>query len=1007
MEHNIFNTLKNGKRYSLRFALLHLVLLAFTINMNAQQTAVTGSVKDSNGLPLPGANILEKGTTNGVTADFDGNFSLDLSNQNSILVVSYIGFATKEVPFDGQSTLSIILEESASGLDEVVVVGYGTAKKREITGAISSIDAEGIAEQTVTGFEQAMAGRLPGVQIVQNSSAPGGSTSVRVRGVGTPGVNEPLYVIDGIPVFPDDGKKVNGGGAGNVLNMINPNDIKSIEVLKDAASAAIYGARAANGVVIITTKKGVAGKPKFSMDYYYGLQSFEKRFDVLGAEDYKEYISQRNVQFTDSPYNTDWLDEVTNIAPIQNFAISVSGGGENSSYYSSISNIEQEGIVKGTDFDRLTGRVNFRSEISEKFTLSSNLTFARSQRNRRSENSIYDSAVGIALYNPPIVPVREPGGEYGDAIEYVNSFFAERPNPVANVETGVNKVTGFKALGNIQAEFEILDGLVYRLNLGLDYEDTSTDIYRPSFILGTDQRETGEPVVSKFNSNEFIWLVENTLTYNFSLNEDVHNFSLLAGATQQASRFETLFASRTGELSKDTNLQSISSSPSTIQNTGGIFSEWSIASFLSRLNYNYKERYLFSATVRLDGSSRFAPDSQWGTFPALSAGWVVSQEPFFKSDFLNDLKLRASWGQLGNQEIEPFQYTGILRNETYVIDNQAISGVVLSGVPNPSITWETSEQTDFGIDAAFLNNQITFSADYFDKNTDGILLENQISAIYGYTVDGGSINPIINAAEVSNKGFEFALGYRTGDNEFKWSADLNLSTLKNEVVSLGGGDPLISRVGGNRFLTITDEGSQVGAFYGKVWEGIDANGNFIFQKDENGEDIQTVIGNPIPNLTYGANFGGAYKNIDFSINWQGVAGNDILAATLNQTGNFTFSSNNIIQKIYDGAGTIAPNVANATGADYEPSSWYVYDGGFLRLRSVQIGYTLPNEYVEKFGISTARLYVTGQNLLTFDNYDVGLNPEVGAFNRNNNAAGVDSGAYPVARIISTGLNIKF
>lgn len=970
-----------------------------------EAVTVSGTVTDESGAPLPGVSILLKGTSKGLVSNNEGKYSITVPDGKGILIFAFVGYAKKEIAIEGRTVINVVMKIESLGLDEVVAIGYGTKKKREITGAMASVSAKSINEQTITGFDQALAGRVSGVQVVQNSSTPGGGTSVRIRGVSTPGANEPLYVIDGVPVFPGD--VGNGGGALNVLNFINPNDIESMEILKDAASAAIYGSRAANGVVIVTTKKGKEGKPKFSMDYYYGVQSFEKRVEILKAEEYKAFLNARNTPYKDSPYDTNWLDEITGSAPMQNANMSVSGGNQSSNYYSSLGYLSQEGIVNNSNYERYTARFNSNSIISSKFKIGTNFSVARDKQRRRGENDFFGSSVGLALYAPPIVPVRESGGQYGDPLEYVPSFTASRPNPVASVEVGSGFRKNLKLLGNVFGEFEPIKNLVYKLNLGADYQSSSSDSYFPGYVFGNARRVVGTPGVNRGANSSLIWLVEHTLNYKLTLAKD-HNFNMLAGATQQAARLETLFGAKNNAVSKDPTLTTIDSSPATLQSVSGGVDKWSIASFLGRFDYNYKGKYLFSATVRRDGSSRFAPGNQWGTFPSLSAGWVITDEPFFQSELISDMKLRASWGRLGNQEINAFQYLSTLGNTQYVLNGVSVAGVFPNSVANPNITWETSEQKDVGIDISLLKNRITFTADYFDKTTKGILLSNPISAVYGYTNSGGgNITPTSNSGVISNKGFEFAVNIRNSDHKMKWSFDLNASTLKNEVLSLGGGSPIINSMNSGLFTTKTDVGSQIGAFYGKVQTGIGADGHMQFAKGANGNDLETIIGNPIPNFTYGANVNLNYKNFDFSMSLQGVSGNDIFATTLFQIGNFSYSANNPIKSIYDAAGTTAPGLAAANGSDYAASSWYVYNGSFLRLRSVQLGYNLELPVIKKWGVSKCRFYLSGQNLLTFDNYKVGLNPEVGAFNQNNTAAGVDQGTYPAARVITTGVSVTF
>jgi TonB-linked SusC/RagA family outer membrane protein len=971
---------------------------------------ISGRIVNGNGEGIPGVNIIVKGTMNGTISDESGAYSISIKDINSMLVFKFIGFLSQEIAVENQETINVKLIEDIKGLEQVVVIGYGTKSKKEITGAMSSIDSKEIAKLIVTGVDQAMTGKAAGVQIVQNSATPGGGSSIRIRGVGTPGVNEPLFVVDGVPIFPDDNKRVAGGGSGNVLNSINPSDIESIDILKDAASAAIYGARAANGVILITTKQGQVGAPKVGIDYNYGVQQFEQRLDLMNAAEYKEFRTALRKKFVDSTYDTDWLSEITRLAKMNSVNFNVSGGNINSTYYSSFGYTNQEGIVKGTDYERFTGRLNTKSNINKHLRVGSNLSFAFSKQNRQPEQDIYSSVVGAALLQPPIVPVREPSGEYGSMGEYVKGGGFERVNPVAIIENGYNRVTNFKALGNLNLEYEPVKNLIYKLSAGLDYENTSTDNYKPEILVGINQKKVSDARIDKYLANEMIWLLENTLRYNFSIASS-HNFSLLVGATQQASRFETLGGSSLGEVSKDPNLTSINSSPSTIKTVSGYFSEWAIASFLGRFDYNYDNRYLLSATVRRDGSSKFMKGKQWGTFPSISAGWNIDDEHFFHLAFVSDLKLRASWGKLGNQEVAPFQYLSTLANTEYVLNNMAVVGVYPNKVANENITWETSVQKDVGIDAAFFDNKITITVDLFEKVTEGILLQNVISSVYGYTNNlGESLNPISNSGVVSNKGAEFSLGFRNYDKEFKWGVNANVATLKNEVLSLGGGDPIYNTMNKGLYSTKTDVGTQVGAFYGQKVIGVNEDGYFDFETveiDGKQEKLQTNIGNPIPSLTFGLNINASYKGFDFYLSAYGVAGNDIYAATLYQIGNFSYSINNQLKAIVDQAGITAPKMNAAGGPDYAASDWFVYDGSFARLKSVQFGYTFSKQNLEKIGLGQLRIYISGQNLLTIDNYNVGLNPEVGAFNQNNVAAGIDEGTYPVAQSVSLGLMLNF
>lgn len=987
------------------------------------QTTISGTVVDNNGIPVPGANVIEKGTSNGTTTDFDGNYSIAPTTDNATIVVSFVGFETQEFTIsEGQDIYDVQLAGSTSSLDEVVVVGYGTQRKREVTGAISSISADAISEQTVTGFDQALAGRVAGVQVSQNSGAPGGATSIRVRGIGTPGNSEPLYVIDGMPVFDAN------------PNTINPNNIESIEILKDAASGAIYGSRAANGVVIITTKKG-KGKLKLNLDYSIGMQSLEKDLDILDGPTYQDYIreySGAEPNFT-NPANTDFLDEIFQSAPVQNMNVNASGGNDASSYFLSLGYLDQNGIIRGSDFERLSLRINTSHDFNKRFRIGNNASISRSLSNKVPENSVFGSAIGLAIIQPPVIPARNPDGSIGQPGD-VGTSFIRSGGPLFQTDERFFENEQFRFLGNVFAEYDILDDLTYRINLGGDFLFGGSDSFTPSLegrgspdILSSGQR---------FDSREWIWLVEHTLNYNKQFNE-IHNLDVLAGFTQQKSTYSSHSSSVQGYITDDLIALDAASE---ITNVRGSLVDWSLMSLLGRVNYNLMDKYFLSGTIRRDGSSRFGPGNKWGVFPSVSAGWQVSDEEFFKFDFIDIFKLRGSWGQLGNQEIIPFQYLPLLVNNAgYGFGGNVNTGLFAPQPANESITWETSTQTDFGIDMALFNRKLTLSVDYFDKKTDGILLPGTLPLAFGYILNGASQFPTVNAGVVRNTGLEFDLGLRGYKDNFSWTVNANLATLNNKVESLGTGGAIIRYE--ESLSTRFDIGLPIGAFYGYQVDGVFQNqaeidalnpnaaggvfyqasgtvpGDFKF-KDLNGDGVvnaedQTLLGSPVPDFTYGLNGTMNYKNIDFSMSWQGVQGNEIFANILQQAGDFTKPDNKFTQ-LYenawrgDGTSNTVPRIAqdNANG-NYRNSDYYIKDGSFLRLRSLQIGYSLPNTLLETLKISRFRLYVGGQNLLTFDNYEFGLDPEVGATGGSNLENGVDRGRYPISRTITMGVNVGF
>ncbi|BFP40137.1 TonB-dependent receptor [Flavobacteriaceae bacterium GF1] len=1003
------------------------------------QQTITGTVVDDAGVPLPGATVIEKGTSNGAQTDFDGNFSLEVSDANATLVVSYIGFEAQEISLNGQTTINVILKASTSALDEVVVVGYGTKTKREITGAISTISEGVITEQTVTGFDQAMVGRVAGVQVSQSSGSPGGSTNIRIRGIGTPGNNEPLYVIDGVPVFNNNQGRQSGTQPSGVLNTLNPNDIESIEVLKDAASGAIYGSRAANGVVLITTKKGKAGKIRVNLDYSVGIQSKEKELDILDGPGYQDFLREFNQvagaeppEFI-NPANTNWQDEIFRTAILNNFNVSASGGNEDSNFLLSLGYFDQDGIVRGTDFNRLSLRINSSHKVGKRFRIGNNALISRATNNQVDENQVFGAAIPLTAIYPSVIPARLPDGSLGQPADVGISFL--RVNPLVRTDEDTLETEQFRFLGNVFAEYDILEGLTYRLNLGGDFLYGGSNRFLTEVEGRGSQGQIAE--ATRFDSREWIWLVEHLLSYSKTFNEN-HKLDLLAGFTQQESTFSAQSSQTGGFLNNE--LIALNAG-TTVLGANGSLTDWSLISQFGRASYNYKNRYFLTASVRRDGSSRFGPGNRYGIFPSASAGWLVSDEDFFKNEVLTTFKLRASWGQLGNQEIAPFQYLPLLVNTggfPFGENGEVQSGVFAPQPANPDVTWETSTQTNIGVDMAFWNRKVTLSVDYFDKETEDILLQGTVPLAFGFIRNSATQFPVVNAGVVTNTGFEFDLGINDFEGDFQWSFNANLATLDNNVESLGAGGPIIQF--DEALSTRTDVGFPIGSFFGFVTEGIFQNqgeidalnnasptgayqssdtapGDFRFA-DINGDGVvddedQTFLGSPIPDITYGFSFNATYKNFDFSFAFQGVHGNEIFAKVLQQAGDFTKPDNKfapLYNNVWRGEGTSnsVPRIdlANANN-NYRNSDYFIHDGSYLRLRSLQIGYTLPDNLLKSLDVSNFRIFVGGQNLLTFDNYDFGLDPEVGATFENNTLNGVDFGRYPIARTISLGVNVGF
>jgi TonB-dependent starch-binding outer membrane protein SusC len=1027
-----------------------------------QSIVVTGTVKDEKGDAVPGVNVVEKGTTNGASTDATGKYIVSVSGENSVLVFSFIGFKTQEVKVGNQTTLDVKLESDLTELDEVVVVGYGVQQRKDIIGAISSVKGDELNKIPVAGLDQALQGRAAGVVITQNSGDPGGGVSIRIRGVGTQRNNEPLYVIDGFPVSSDNlssagyngssatannGNK-DGSSAGqpsNVLSTINPNDIESIEVLKDASAAAIYGSRAANGVVLITTKRGKEGKARLNIDSYYGVSESLNLPKLLNSSQFTELATEYFTATTQpqridpawktNSVNTNWFNESFQAAPIQNHNISLSAGNQSTKAALSVNYFKQEGIIINSDFDRYSFRANLDQKISQRLKIGNSLTFTRSKSRETSSGDFSPSGLFPQMFSSlPIWPVKNDDGSYYQPSYYGSNIPNTLANPVARLANDKYNLTRSRLLGSLFAEYNILPGLTYKINTGIDYITSSRQNDKPTYP-GAALFRKGVYTLEEFRSEEIIWLIENTLNYTKSIGK--HNFTVLGGITAQKSSFSNIAASSNSE----TPIKSLSATVTTNRKlAASIYNEWSLLSYLGRFNYSYADKYLFTATIRRDGSSRFGTNNKWGVFPSFSAGWRVSEEGFLKeSSLISDIKLRASWGNLGNQEIGLYDYLATLSPDraayTFGEGQSLQPGVFVDNLGNNSLRWETSTQTNFGIDASFLQNRILLTVDYFTKSTKDLLVPVNVPTTSGvYSVTR-------NAGEVRNKGLEMALTYQGKVSSFTYNVSANGTILENEVISLADPNQALSP-GQVAFsgpsVTRIQAGYPLGYFFGYIMDGIfqndaevtshakqnakpgdirfrdingrDADGKLTGKPDGqiNGDD-QTNIGSPIPKFTYGFNTTLGYKNFDLSVFFYGVTGNQIYNATRAYTNGG--GENNALAEAYnrwtgEGTSNTIPRNAPSANDNYRNSSFYIEDGSYLRLRNLQIGYNLPKSLIGKSGIERFRIYASGQNLFTVTNYS-GFDPEVGSFNQSSSYSGYDLGRYPSARTYLIGVNVQF
>jgi TonB-linked SusC/RagA family outer membrane protein len=1001
-----------------------------------QQIKISGRITDSDIKPMTGVNVAEKGTINGTISDIEGKFSIIVASANSILVFSSIGYITQEITVGSQTAINVSLAENAIDLEEVVVVGYGTQKKRDLTGAISSIKAENLLKVSTNSFTSAIQGIVPGVFITQTTGAPGGSSSVRIRGVGTTGGNEPLYVIDG---FPLGGESMSIGRSTdniNGLSIINPNDIESIEILKDASAAAIYGSRAANGVIIITTKRGKTGRAQTNLKISTGFQQLWRSPKFLNAEEFATMANElyNNSGMTPNPEwadpasfgkGTNWIDQVFRNAPMQNYDFSTRGGTEKLKTAVSLSYIDQQGTLIETDYKRYTGRFSADLEANDKLKFGGSLAFTYTQAKGQQNQSLN---LGIFNLAQQFYPTLSPDENVTGSSAY---YTTQADNPVLRAKSMDNQLRNSRVFGNFFGEYEIISNLKFKTNLGLDGTNNRNSSWEPKVDRGyyrNLQAYLGETL-----SQGLTWLIENTLSYSREFGK--HKFSTVIGQTAQKSNSNWISA--TGISFLNEQLRVINGSQVNLRQAGGSNSNYVLASYLGRINYAYKDKYLISASIRRDGSSNFGPNNKWGSFPAVSLGWNISEEGFLiNNKFIDQLKIRGSWGQLGNDAIGAYGYLSTIRvgttGDNYVLGSNSdiIIGVDMLRPGNPDLKWETSEQIDIGIDASFLKGKLYLTSDYYIKNTKDMLINLPVSVEAGFRTA-----PSINAGKVQNKGLEFLLGYRNNFGDLNFDISGNITTLKNEVKSLGVGTPITGpSVSFTGLGSYTEVGQPIGYFRGYIVDGIyqtneEVNtslqpnavaGDFKF-RDINGDNQLTdadkvKLGKPWPDIMYGMNLTLKYKGFDLDMMLQGVAGNEILNACKYGTYPMKYFSGagvvnasvNILDRWTPGSGrNEIPQLkyVDANGNYANSSSFYVEKGDYMRIRNIVLGYNIPFNIINKMKVfQNIKVYVSVQNLYTITRYS-GFDPEIGSTNPLQE--GIDNGIYPVPRTFMAGINVSF
>lgn len=1003
------------------------------------EKTISGTVTSTTGETLPGVSIVIKGTTNGTVTDFDGNYTLSVPDASNVIVFSFIGYVSQEVSIGGQSVIDVVLIEDVTKLTEVVVVGYGTQRKVDITGAVASVKAEEILKGAPLTADQAMRGRISGVSISNRSGDPGAPVSVRIRGVGTVGNNQPLWVVDGVPLVQTSNITVNTGSntESNPLVGINPADIESIDVLKDASASAIYGVRAANGVVIVTTKRGREGKTNVIYDGYYGVQTIRKTLDVLGTSDYIALQTELGRDFSafNGDATVDWQDEVFDTAPMQSHNVSASGGNENLNFNISAGYFKQEGIGQASSFESYSVRTNTDAKVGERLKFGESLNVSFSDRLVESEPG---RAAGFnGAQNAPFIPVYDENGNYS----VINATTAGAAAGTSRQVLGLNDlnsnettVNTKRILGSIYAEVDLVKGLKYKILGGVDFILGEGRWFQNDYAFGENGNNTSELLVRN-KPTQLTTNVSNTLTYTRKFRE--HNITVLVGHEESNFSFNLLRGQGRDFLSDDVVVLSAANGDISLTETAD---HSNLRGYLGRINYSYKDKYLVTANMRRDETSRFAKGLRAKNFPSFSLGWRASEEAFLAGNKLvSDLKFRFGWGEVGNQYTSgSFDYLPTLSlTSLYVLG----SGQTIEPAPvpvtlaNPALSWETSTQTNFGVDVSMLQGKVELTLDYFNKKSGDILVGVPVSAVSGSLLGVQS-----NSGSIVNKGIELSALYQNNSNKFKYSISGNLTTVNNEVTALADGTSSIISgfFGVQSHRTIV--GESLGHFYGYKTDGIYQNATELAAalEDENGTpevgdvrfvdtngdnritaDDRTVLGSPIPDLYYGLSLTGEYQNFDISIFFQGSAGQQVFNNTRRTLEALQTTSNQSTSVLgrWTGEGT-STSIPRATVEDPNGnnrfSDRWIEDAGFMRIQNVQIGYTIPVEKLEGFGsgfVKGLRIYIGGTNLATFTNYS-GYDPEVTrgfSFQKGESslASGQDDGFAPQPRIIQFGGKVTF
>ncbi|UIR57618.1 TonB-dependent receptor [Sphingobacterium sp. SRCM116780] len=1012
----------------LRYSILILFFISRINSLYAQvepkpiiNASLVGQVIDATTKePIEGVTVQLEAVTHSVKTDRDGKFQFVTGQKLPFtLLVSFVGYEKKKIIVNSSPTV-IELRPVAENLDEVVVVGYGTQKRRDLTGSVASL-SEPLLKQNVASLDQTLKGGISGVQVTQTSGQPGGGVSIRIRGgASIQGGNEPLYVIDGFPVYNQtESTGVGSGTPVNPLASINPGDIESIEVLKDASATAIYGSRGANGVVLVTTKKGKAGRVQLHYDGSIGKQNVLKRIDVLHAYDFAilrnetlydaypnlgkfQYLSQEQIDQLGE--GTNWQKEAFQNGKLTNHQLSLSGGAERVQYFIGANYFDQEGVITNTNFKRLGFRSNINANPFKRLNVGANLSI-----NKTNSQIAPSGIVNALLIMPPTASIYNADGSYTLRNPFENIF----ANPIATLKETTNTSNALRVLGTSFAQYEIIKGLQTKVSFGVDLNSRTDKYYLPSYIF---EGAGNNGKASLGNLDAYSWLNENTLDYTTSFQK--HHLNVLLGFTQQDARNEIFNAGSENFVTDEFLYNSLQSGSTIVRPNSDAYS-WVLHSYLARVNYNYANKYYVSASIRRDGSSRFGADNKWGNFPSVAFSWRASNENFFKETFpaINDLKLRASFGTTGNQEIGQYQSLSTLYSLNYLFGNNMVTGFAPQRIPNKNLGWETTYQYDGGLDIELLNSRLQLTLDYYYKKTTDLLLNVEIPWTSGYA------SSLQNFGSVSNKGFELGLKTKNLKGALIWNTDLNFSFNRNKVLTIGTGSG--SYITGNYIIKV---GEPLGTFYGtetdgilqkgeestkgvftgnavpkvgdRLYKDIDGDGKFTTAND------RTLIGNAQPDFIFGLTNNLSYKGFDLTFLLQGAVGNGLLNINRQNLEMFTGQQNASTDALLRWTETNPSQSYPRAKLDPAPvfSNQFVEDGSFVRLKSLQFGYSIPKHLLSAAGISNLNVYLSGQNLLTWTKYK-GFDPEVTS--GNNVQIGTDSGIYPTSRSLTLGLSLTF